>query len=53
MEMIMIFGVLSGVVLVAIIQSSSASVGVLQALAVTGRMSCGARQFRLLCESIR
>ncbi len=35
-------GVLAGAVLTAIIQSSSASVGILQALAVTGRVSYGA-----------
>ncbi|MBQ8213983.1 MAG: Na/Pi cotransporter family protein [Clostridia bacterium] len=37
-----ILGVLAGAVLTAVIQSSSASVGVLQALAVTGRVSYGA-----------
>ncbi len=37
-----ILGVLAGAVLTAIIQSSSASVGVLQALAVTGQVSYGA-----------
>ncbi len=37
-----ILGVLAGAVLTAIIQSSSASVGILQALAVTGQISCGA-----------
>ncbi|MBQ1261705.1 MAG: Na/Pi cotransporter family protein [Clostridia bacterium] len=37
-----ILGVLAGAVLTAIIQSSSASVGILQALAVTGRVSYGA-----------
>lgn len=37
-----IFGVLAGAVLTAIIQSSSASVGILQALAVTGQVSFGA-----------
>lgn len=37
-----ILGVLAGVLLTAIIQSSSASVGILQALAVTGRVSYGA-----------
>jgi len=37
-----IFGVLAGAVLTAIIQSSSASVGILQALAVTGQVSYGA-----------
>ncbi len=35
-------GVLAGAVLTAVIQSSSASVGILQALAVTGQVSCGA-----------
>lgn len=33
------FGILAGAILTAIIQSSSASVGILQALAVTGRLS--------------
>ena len=37
-----ILGVLAGAALTAIIQSSSASVGILQALAVTGRVSYGA-----------
>ncbi len=37
-----ILGVLAGAVLTAIIQSSSASVGILQALAVTGKVSFGA-----------
>ena len=37
-----ILGVLAGTVLTAIIQSSSASVGILQALAVTGQVSYGA-----------
>ncbi len=37
-----ILGVLAGAVLTAIIQSSSASVGILQALAATGRVSYGA-----------
>lgn len=37
-----LLGVLAGAVLTAIIQSSSASVGILQALAVTGQVSCGA-----------
>ena len=37
-----ILGVLAGAVLTAIIQSSSASVGILQALAVTGAVSYGA-----------
>lgn len=37
-----VLGVLAGAVLTAIIQSSSASVGILQALAVTGRVSYGA-----------
>ena len=37
-----ILGVLAGAVLTAIIQSSSASVGILQALAVTGRVTYGA-----------
>lgn len=36
------FGVLAGTVLTAIIQSSSASVGILQALAATGQVSYGA-----------
>lgn len=35
-------GVLAGAVLTAAIQSSSASVGILQALAATGQVSCGA-----------
>jgi phosphate:Na+ symporter len=37
-----ILGVVSGAILTAIIQSSSASVGILQALAVTGKVSYGA-----------
>ena len=37
-----IMGVLAGAILTAIIQSSSASVGILQALAVTGQVSYGA-----------
>lgn len=37
-----LFGVLAGALLTAIIQSSSASVGILQALAVTGQVSYGA-----------
>ncbi len=37
-----VLGVLAGAVLTAIIQSSSASVGILQALSVTGRVSYGA-----------
>ena len=37
-----VLGVLAGAILTAIIQSSSASVGILQALAVTGRVSYGA-----------
>lgn len=37
-----VLGVLAGTVLTAIIQSSSASVGILQALAVTGQISYGA-----------
>lgn len=37
-----VLGVLAGAVLTAVIQSSSASVGILQALAVTGRVSYGA-----------
>lgn len=37
-----ILGVLAGAILTAIIQSSSASVGILQALAVTGKVSFGA-----------
>ena len=37
-----ILGVLAGAILTAIIQSSSASVGILQALAVTGQVSFGA-----------
>lgn len=37
-----IFGVLAGTILTAIIQSSSASVGILQALTVTGQISYGA-----------
>ena len=37
-----ILGVMAGAVLTAIIQSSSASVGILQALAVTGQVSYGA-----------
>ncbi len=37
-----ILGVLAGAILTAVIQSSSASVGILQALAITGRVSYGA-----------
>ena len=37
-----ILGVLAGALLTAIIQSSSASVGILQALAITGQVSMGA-----------
>ncbi len=37
-----LLGVLAGAVLTAVIQSSSASVGILQALAVTGRVTYGA-----------
>ncbi len=37
-----IFGVLAGAILTAIIQSSSASVGILQALSTTGKVSYGA-----------
>ena len=37
-----VLGVLAGAVLTAVIQSSSASVGILQALAVTGQISYGA-----------
>ena len=37
-----ILGVLAGAVLTAIIQSSSASVGILQAFALTGQITCGA-----------
>lgn len=37
-----VLGVLAGMILTAVIQSSSASVGILQALAVTGRVSYGA-----------
>ena len=37
-----VLGVLAGAVLTAIIQSSSASVGILQALAITGQISYGA-----------
>ena len=37
-----VLGVLAGAILTAIIQSSSASVGILQALAVTGQVSFGA-----------
>lgn len=37
-----LFGMLAGAVLTAIIQSSSASVGILQALTVTGQVSYGA-----------
>lgn len=37
-----LLGVLAGAILTAIIQSSSASVGILQALSVTGRVSYGA-----------
>ena len=38
----LLLGVLAGAVLTAAIQSSSASVGILQALAVTGQVSYGA-----------
>ena len=41
-QMFILFGVLAGAILTAVIQSSSASVGVLQALAVTGQVSYGA-----------
>ena len=37
-----VLGLLAGAVLTAVIQSSSASVGILQALAVTGQVSYGA-----------
>lgn len=37
-----LLGVLAGAVLTAVIQSSSASVGILQVLAATGQVSCGA-----------
>ena len=37
-----LFGVLAGTVLTAIIQSSSASVGILQALSMTGSITCAA-----------
>ena len=37
-----ILGVLAGALLTAVIQSSSASVGILQALAITGQVSFGA-----------
>ena len=37
-----ILGVLAGLVLTAIVQSSSASVGILQALTATGAITCGA-----------
>lgn len=37
-----VLGVLAGMILTAVIQSSSASVGILQALAVTGQVSYGA-----------
>jgi len=37
-----LFGVLAGTVLTAIIQSSSASVGILQALSMTGSITCSA-----------
>ena len=37
-----ILGVLAGALLTAVIQSSSASVGILQALAITGQISMGA-----------
>ena len=36
-----LFGVLAGALVTAVIQSSSASVGILQALASTGQVSCG------------
>ncbi|MCI8577451.1 MAG: Na/Pi cotransporter family protein [Lachnospiraceae bacterium] len=36
-----VFGVLAGTILTAVIQSSSASVGILQALAVTGKVTYG------------
>ncbi len=34
-------GVLAGIIITAVIQSSSASIGILQALATTGKISCG------------
>ena len=37
-----VFGVLAGLILTAVIQSSSASVGILQALCMTGAVSFGA-----------
>ena len=37
-----VFGVLAGMILTAVIQSSSASVGILQALCTTGAVSFGA-----------
>jgi phosphate:Na+ symporter len=46
-----ILGMLAGAVLTAIIQSSSASVGILQALSVTGQVSLG-RQFLLSWDRI-
>ena len=36
-----IVGVLAGMVITAVIQSSSASIGILQALATTGKITCG------------
>ena len=47
-----LLGVLAGAVLTAIIQSSSASVGILQALAMTGQVSYGAAVPILMGDSI-
>ncbi len=47
-----LLGVLAGAVLTAIIQSSSASVGILQALAMTGQVSYGAAIPILMGDSI-
>ena len=46
-----VFGVLAGLVLTAVIQSSSASVGILQALCMTGAVS-SAQQFPLSWDRI-
>ena len=47
-----LLGVLAGAVLTAIIQSSSASVGILQALAMTGQVSYGAAIPIIMGDSI-
>lgn len=47
-----ILGVIAGAVLTAIIQSSSASVGILQALTVTGQISYGASFYIIMGQNI-